>query len=218
MYEKADGNTPKEKTNSIRRKLEADKREAAKREEERLKQPVITDTPKRVDNPTYGHRDVTNEWLRKAIPNSHPVTDIETFVQDGATYVVDGKNVKFEYSEYEKGIAGLISRKLGGEIRMMPKVNYPFNVSTPDYIFRGERYDLKQMHKSTSKHAVYNRIHDSLLKGQADHFVLEITGNPLGFSEISRQVEEAFTSYNLRGVKSVVIIEDGIIKRVIERK
>lgn len=215
MYERAEGNTPKEKINSIRRELEAEKREAAKREEERYKQPVVTDTPKRVDNPTYGYKDVTNEWLRKAITNSHPVTDIETFVQDGVTYVVDGTNIKFEYSEHEKIIAESLSRQLGGEVRMMPKVQGKIeHISTPDYLFRGERYDLKTPEKINKK-TIFNAVHGK--REQADNFVIDITQNGMSIEQAEEQIQNLFYDKYATFVNKIILVKEYEILRVFER-
>jgi len=184
---------------------------------EASKDVIVTNTPKKPESPTYGYNDVTREWLDKATPNSHEVRDLRGFVQDGQVYIVDGKNVKLDYDDHEKEIAELLESKLGGDIRMMPKVSGDFkNVRTPDYLFRGERFDLKTMSRSTSKNAVYNRLSES--QNQADNFVLDITQNPLGTEEIMRQAENVFTSYHLRGVQRLIIVEQNEITRILERK
>lgn len=228
IYENAKGSTAQEKINSIRQELDAANREeinARKRElyaleKERLKQPVVTDTPKTVESPVYGHRDVTNEWLKKAIPNSHPVTDIESFVQDGISYAVDGKNVKFEYSDHEKEIAEILRRQLGGEIRMMPKVQGEYKgISTPDYIFRNKRYDLKDLN-AKSDGVIYNAIHKK--RKQADCFVINVQSNKSGLSreESIKQAQEIFSEKHKHTafVKEIILIENGTIIGIYERK
>ena len=224
QYDNAEGRTWREKLNSIRREqyaenpeaYRAQKRESYARVRERKKEPIVTDTPQKPANPTYGHKDVTNDWLKQAIPNSHPVRDIESFTQDGVTYIVDGEKVKFKYDAHEKKIAELLQRELGGEIGMMPKADDPQHVRTPDYFFRGERYDLKTMSRSESRNAVYNRVNEA--QDQAASFVLDITGNPLGREEIIRQSELIFQNYNTRGVKRIILIEDEVIIKILERK
>lgn len=215
MYENAEGSTPKEKIKSIRQSLEVEKRETAKEEEDRLKRPIVTNTPKRVDNPTYGHRDVTNDWLKKAIPNSHPVTDVETFVQDGITYTVDNKNVKFEYTEREKEIAELLRRNLGGEVRMMPKVQGIYeHISTPDYLFKDNRYDLKTPEKCNVK-TVYNAIHDK--REQADNFIIDISLNNMSPEEAMRQIKNIYYDKYTTFVNTIILVKDDTIIRIFER-
>ena len=223
IIDDAEGDTVDEKLNSIRRaehaedpeKDNARKRELYAAEQERLKKPVHTDTPKYPDTPVYRFRDVTNDMLKKSVPNSHSVSDITSFVQDGASYTVDGKDIHFNYNTSEKQIAELLSRELGGEIRMMPKVEKPERVQTPDYIFRGQRWDLKAMRTSTSKNAVYNRINEC--QDQADHFVLDITGNPLEQEELFRQAGAIFLSRHTRRVQSIILIDNGVIVKILER-
>lgn len=215
VYENAEGSTPKEKIKSIRHNIEAEKRETAKGEEERLKSPIVTDTPKRVENPTYGHRDVTNDWLKKAIPNSHPVTDVETFVQDGITYTVDGDNVKFIYEENEKRIAELFAHDLGGDIRMMPKIEKPDGKQTPDFIFRGQRYDLKTPEK-INKNTFFNAVHNK--REQANNFVFDISKNGMSIEQAVNQIEGLYTSKYTTFIERVVLVKNGKVIRVYERE
>ena len=224
QYQSAEGNTPQDKINSIRRELDSANREeinARKRklyaqEKELLKQPVVTDTPKKVENPVYGHRDVTNEWLKKAIQNSHPVTDIETFVQDGITYAVDGKNVKFEYTEHEKEIAEVLRRQLGGEVRMMPKVQGKIeHISTPDYLFRGERYDLKTPEKINRK-TFFNAVHGK--REQADNFIIDISQNRMSIEQAEEQTQSLYNDKYASFVNRIILVKDNEILRVFERE
>lgn len=179
---------------------------------------VISNTPQKPDSLSRGCDDVTKEWLDNATPNSHEVSEVTEFKQDGTVYRVDGVNVQLSYDDHEKEIAELLKQRLGGDIRLMPTVKGKFkNIKTPDYLFRGERYDLKTMSKSASSRAVYNRIKESL--DQADNFVLDITNNPLGTQEILRQIEEEiFTNYSTRSVKVVIVVENGEIIKILKRK
>lgn len=176
---------------------------------------VTTDTPKKPELSTYGCVDVTKDWLDHATPNSHTIRDVAVFNQDGVRYEVDGRDVKLDYSAREKTIAELLESRLGGELLMMPRVDNPGSVKTPDYIFRGMRYDLKSMSKSSSKNAVYNRINESL--GQADNFILDITGNPLGRQELERQAEKIFYSRHTRSVRTIILVENNEIVRILRR-
>lgn len=224
QYNNAEGTNPQDKINSMRREQyakDADKINARKRElyelhKDKKNQPIVTNTPKKVTNPTYGHKDVTKDWFNNATPNSHPIVYQKVFEQDGVTYKVDGNNVLFAYSDHEKSIAELLREELGGDIRIMPKVNKPDGVQTPDYIFRGNRYDLKTMRKSKSQNAIYNRIKDC--QDQADNFILDITGNSLSKEELYRQAEGIFNSYHARRVQSIILIDNNEIIRIYERK
>lgn len=179
---------------------------------------VISNTPQKPDSLSRGCDDVTQEWLDNATPNSHEVTEVTEFEQDGVVYRVDGVNVQLSYDEHEKEIAELLKKKLGGDIRLMPKVSGKYSgVQTPDYLFRGQRYDLKTMDSSTSKRAVYNALKPK--QEQADNFILDITNNPLGRQEIIRQIkEDLFCTISTRGTKVIILVENGEIVNIFRRK
>ena len=231
MYRSAEGSTWEEKVNSMRREqyarnkeyINGQKRAAYQERKDTLKSltqsvsgTVVTNSPRKPEKPVYGCNDVTQDWLNHATPNSHPVEEITAFTQDGVSYTVDGRSVKLDYSKHEKEIAELLESTLGGEIYLMPRVEYPKSVETPDYLFKGERLDLKTMSNSTSKNAVYNRLNEA--QGQASSFVLDISGNSLGSNEIVRQANEIFQSYHTRGIKCIIIVEDGEIISILKRK
>lgn len=165
---------------------------------------------------TRGCRNVTQEWIDRATPNSHEVKDLHEFTQDGVTYKTDGINVKHEYDDHEKAIAELLESKFGGELWMMPTVKGKYlHVRTPDYLFRGRRFDLKTMMNGTSKQAVYKVVTDK--PEQADNFILDVTNSPLGDEEILRQAREVFESYNARGVNTIIIFHGEDVLQILER-
>lgn len=178
---------------------------------------VTSNSPKKPQKASYGFVDATQEWLDNATPNSHIIRDVAVLNQDGIRYEVDGSNVKLEYDSHEKEIANLLERWFGGELLMLPTVKGKFKgISTPDYIFRGERIDLKTLKNSTSKRAVFNRLNPS--QEQASNFVLDITNNPLGRAEILRQIEDIYSDYSTRGVNVIIVVENNQLIRVYERK
>ena len=110
---------------------------------------------------SYTHLDVYKRQLEMyaaATPNSHRVQDLQEYAVGGMTYKVDGHNVQLDYSAHEKEIAELLERELGGEIYMVPRVNNPQGVRTPDYLFRGKGYDLKTLESKAGQNTIYQRI------------------------------------------------------------
>ena len=51
---------------------------------------------------------------------------------------LDSSEVTTTDLEHEKEIAELLERELGGEIYMVPRVNNPQGVRTPDYLSEGK--------------------------------------------------------------------------------
>lgn len=159
--------------------------------------------------------DVTEKWMEEASPNSHEVVDLSEYTLNGTTYKVDGKHVLLDYSDKEKQIAQLLKRELGGEIFMVPRVLDPPGISTPDYIFRGEAFDLKEL-SGTSKNLIYNVV--SKKKRQAGNFILEITQCPLDESELYKQADDIYWSRHTAFVDKIIFIKDGQIRKIFRRK
>ena len=165
-------------------------------------------------SPKMLYKDVTDDWLKNATPNSHNVVDLLEFKIGEVTYVVDGKYVVLDYSEKEKQIGELLKNKLGGEIYMVPRVLKPNGISTPDYIFRGERFDLKQLF-GESKNLVYNAI--AKKKNQSNNFILDITECPLFTETIYEQAEQIYRSTHTRFVDTIIIIKEGNILKILTK-
>ena len=176
-----------------------------------------TSTPfatSRSDNRNY--IDITGAWYPDAKPNSHPVVDLQEYVVGGVTYKVDGRNVQLDYKPYEKEIAELLEREVGGEIFMVPRVNNPQGVKTPDFLFHGKGYDLKTLHNPTGKNPIFNRIQNA--KGQSKNFILDLTDAGLDDKLIQKQLEKVFSDKSTEFVDEVVIIRNGKIEKVLKRQ
>lgn len=159
--------------------------------------------------------DVTKNWYPNAKPDSHSVQDLDEYVVNGVTYRVDGRNVQLQYTPHEKEIAELLAREVGGEIYMVPRVNNPQGISTPDYLFHGKGYDLKTIGKTTGKNPLFNRIKKA--KGQARNFILDITNSELAEDIVDSQIDKVFWSKETQFVNEIVIVKDGKIVKVVKR-
>lgn len=122
------------------------------------------------------HIDITKEWINSATPNSNKVLDLNYYVHEGIKYSVDGKYIVLDYSKKEKEIAVWLEKNFGGEIYMIPRINIPENIKTPDYIFKGEKRDLKVINGKSNQvfyHAIYNK------SNQSNNFIFDITNSSL---------------------------------------
>ena len=160
-------------------------------------------------------KDVTDRWIKEATPNSHEVIDLKEYVVNGITHVVDNKNIVLDYSSKERRIAELLEGTFGGEVKMVPRVLNPERVSTPDYLYKGEPFDLKEI-KGTSKNVIYNAI--SKKKRQASNFILDITECPLDRDEINRQVGDIYRSTHTRFVDKIIIVDNNEVIQVYQRE
>lgn len=161
-----------------------------------------------------GFKDATNEWKKTATPDSHKIEDLYNYEIGDIVYNVDGKNVVLDYSEKEKQVAELLKKELGGRIAMVPRILNPQGISTPDYMFRGKAFDLKEL-TGTSKHLIYNAI--AKKKRQASNFILDISKCPLDEKEIFHQIDYIYWSRHTSFVQDVIVIKNGKIEKIYER-
>lgn len=162
-----------------------------------------------------GFEDVTAQYFATAAPNSHAVQDLLTYVVYDTAYMVDGDHVVLDYTPHEKEVAELLERELGGEFFMVPRVNTPEGVSTPDYLFRGQAYDLKTLGPKAGKNAIYNRVKKA--RRQAKNFVVDITRALLDEAFIGEQLQKIYTMNETAFVDEVIVIEGGNIIKIVKR-
>lgn len=159
--------------------------------------------------------DITGRWYPDANPNSHPVLELQEYASDGATYKVDGHNVVLDHDAHEKEIAELLEREVGGEIYLVPRVNNPQGVSTPDYLFHGRGYDLKTLSEKAGPNTMFQRVKKA--KRQSRNFIIDVSDTKLDRETIAQQISKIFWSENTRFVDEIVIINDGRIVQVAKR-
>lgn len=159
--------------------------------------------------------DITGKWYPNAKPNSHPVLELQEYTPGGETYKVDGHNVVLDHDPHEKEIAELLEREVGGEIYLVPRVNNPQGVSTPDYLFHGRGYDLKTLGEKAGPNTMFQRVKKA--KRQSRNFIIDVSDTKLDREMIDQQISKIFWSENTRFVDEIVIINDGRIVRVAKR-
>lgn len=178
--------------------------------------PAPAATPKPASQAEKNYKDITGKWYPDAKPGSHTVQDLQEVTVNGVTYKVDGHNVVLDYTPHEKEIAELLEREVGGEIFMVPRVNNPQGVSTPDYMFHGKAYDLKTLGKDAGKNTIFNRVKNA--KKQARHFIIDVTeAVKLDDQIIDGQLEKIFQDRDTLFVDEVVILRGGKFVKVLKR-
>lgn len=152
------------------------------------------------------YRNITKSFMKKSTPNSHKKKDAEYFEDaKGNKYYVDGKNVVLDYSESEKNVANWLKETFGGEIYMLPRINIPEGIQTADYLFRGEKWDLKEI-KSTGKNVLDNRVNG--LKKQANNFIFDISNTTISIKEIKNQIDKLYESPNRKWINKIMLIKN----------
>lgn len=169
---------------------------------------VIKDEPKYLDK--------TKEWLKKATPNSHEIIDLDNYItDDGKKYKVDGKNVVLDYSQEERIVAEWLKNTFGGEIKMVPRVNNPDNIKTPDFIWNNEKWDLKTINGSGKR-----VIEDAIKKKrkQADNFIFDITPSKIEKDNLYDQLHKIYNSKTTDWVNKIVVKQNDDVIVIYEKK
>ena len=167
------------------------------------------------DVENYNYVDVTQKWLDNATPNSHEIIDAQYFeTSDGTKYYVDGKNVVLDYSDIEKQNAEWLESKFGGELYMVPRVNNPDNIETPDYLFRNEKWDLK-IPTGTGKRMIEDLIKKK--EKQAHNFIFDISKTKLEKENLFSQLKKIYNSKTTNWVDKIIVKENDELIFIYER-
>lgn len=166
-------------------------------------------------NNVNSYEDATKKWLEAATPNSHKLKDMNYFEHDGKKYFVDGNNVVLDYSRQEKEVAEWLEDTFGGEIYMVPRINKPDNISTPDYIWKNEKWDLKEI-IGDSNRAIDNAIKRK--KEQSNNFIIDITKNKLSEDLLIKQVEKIYSTSGREWIDKIILKKEKEIVVIYKRK
>lgn len=158
--------------------------------------------------------DVTKEWTTNITPST-TVEYLESFEVNGKKYIVDGKHVLLNPSQNELRVASLMAQSFGDKVQLVPRILQPQGIKTPDYIFRGERFDLKTI-EGTGKNVLYDSIKKK--SGQSSNFIFDITNSPLDENELLRQAEAIFSSSHREFVDKLILVKKDRVLRVMKRK
>ncbi len=146
--------------------------------------------------------DITQEWLDKATPNSHKVLDMNYFEHEGIKYEVDGKNVVLDYSEKEKTIAEWLESSFGGELYMVPRINNPSGIKTPDYMYKNENWDLKTI-SGKSNQALYHSVYNK--NKQSNNFIFDISSSELSMKEGKQQIDKLYKRTDITFINEIIV-------------
>ena len=159
--------------------------------------------------------DDTSRWQAVSPKKAKVVEDLTEYTVNGTTYKVGGKHVVLDYSKEEKEIADLIADKYGKSVQMVPRINFPLGVSTPDYLIDGKKYDLK-VPKGNGKNTLYGIIKSK--KRQSNNFVVSMDKCNMDDNEVKKQVESIYKSQHTMFVDEIVVIRGNDIAKAYRRK
>ncbi len=156
--------------------------------------------------------EITGTWTSKSsknitIVNKYEIGEVFKYKED--KYLIDNAKVKYELKYEEIEIALFISTISSKDIIILPKVNYPERIKTPDYyiIDDNEYYDFKDTIGKSPQliwHALVNN------EKQSHNFIIRINNKYVNWREIERQLSDVY--FRLKWVKNIAIIKDNKIK------
>lgn len=207
------------KKSSIKTKAWQDKLNAFT-EENKLKRDYTREHIKgykdvKIKNKDNKYVDITEETLSKS-KQKYKLTEQQYYIdEDGTRYNVDNKYVILKPTEREKEVANMLGELYGGKIKIIPRVNEPKNIKTPDYIVKNRRYDLKQI-SGNGKYVIQGNLKGK--QKQADNFVIDITKSEMSIDEAIRQIENIYNSKHFLWLDRIILLKDKEFLKIFKRK
>lgn len=162
------------------------------------------------------YKDVTQEWLDAVDHNNvGKVIELDYFEKDGIRY--DSSNATFDdrYGVNEKNVASWLVDTFRENVEMVPRVNTPEGISTPDYIFKGEGWDLKTI-KGNKNQTIYRSVVNQ--SEQASNFIIDLSKyKSITFDDALDHVIKLFSRKDTSFIDNILIREDDKL-RVIKKK
>lgn len=169
----------------------------------------------KIKNEDNKYIDITEETLSKG-KQKYKLTEQQYYIdEDGNRYNVDNKYVILKPTEREKEVANMLGELYGGKIKIIPRVNEPKNIKTPDYIVKNRRYDLKQI-SGNGKYVIQGNLKGK--QKQADNFVIDITKSEMSTDEAIRQIENIYNSKHFLWLDRIILLKDKEFLKIFKRK
>ena len=164
---------------------------------------------------TNSYIDITKNLIGNANPNSYEILDAKYFVFKEKKYKVDGKNVVIDYSKKEKEVAEWLESTFGGELYMLPRINFPEGIQTADYLFRGEYWDLKEIN-GNGKNVFFHAVEKH--EKQSHNFIFDVSNSTLTDLEIDDRINSLYKLPKLKWLDKIVIKRDKILIKITKKK
>lgn len=132
--------------------------------------------------------------------------------KNGVAYTVDGHNVVSDHSNHEHSVANWLSAKTGLKVDILPRVNYPKNIKTPDYLIGGVPFDLKGF-SGGGKYVIDNNARKA--KEQTPNIIFDATKSPLSDEDLLRQLNDVYQS-GRRGLGIAILKRGSEIVAVVQ--
>lgn len=161
------------------------------------------------------YEDVTDKLLSRGT-QKYKIKEQNYFIDDNKNkYIVDNKYVLLEPTQREKEVANMLGKLYGGKINIIPRINKPLGIKTPDYMLKGKKYDLKQI-TGNGKYVIEGNIKNK--QNQANNFIIDITQSKLSEEDSVKQIQKIYNSARYNWVDRMAIIKDKDFIKIYKRK
>lgn len=164
------------------------------------------------------YQDITKFYLDKKIKKIGKVISkieiLEYYELDGKKYYIDGKYIKICAKDIEIQVAKFLKDTFGETVYLIPKVDYPPNIPTPDYLWQEEYWDLKEI-LGNSKRNVDDKIKKAKL--QSSNFIIDNSKLIMSNEEAIRQIEHIYRDKERWWVDKIILIENNKIIKAFKR-
>lgn len=133
---------------------------------------------------------------------------------NGIRHNVDGKHVILEPTQREIEVANILGEVMGGTISIIPRVNEPISIKTPDYIINKERYDLKEI-TGGGKYVIEGNLKNK--REQSNNFIIDITYAKINLKEIKKQIQYICNSKRYLWIDKIFVISGNDVEFVCKR-
>lgn len=158
------------------------------------------------------YQDITDQYTTK---KKFQLKKQKYFVgTDGTRYNVDGKHVILKPTEREIMVAKILGEAIGGRVNIIPRINKPFGIKTPDYIINDEKFDLKEI-TGGGKYTIQGNIKGK--EKQSNNFIVDISNAKMDIKEAYRQIENIYNSKHYLWLNKIVLVKDDKIVKVYKR-
>lgn len=171
---------------------------------------MTQNTDKKEEEMNY--QDITNQYNTK---KRYQIKKQKYFInEDGTKYNVDGKHVVLEPTQKEIEIAVLLGEAVGGKVNIIPRINMPFGIKTPDYIINDEKFDLKEI-TGGGKYAIQGNLKGK--QKQSNNFIIDISNAKFDTKEAQRQIENIYNSKHYMWLNKILLVQDKSIINAYKR-
>ena len=162
------------------------------------------------------YRDITVEMYKTAKPKTGKVMIMDYVENDGKKYFVDNSKVIYKHSKREIEVAYLLNEIFGGDVKVLPNINFPQGIKTSDYIFRNERIDLKTIISKRNKDCLKTSLRNK--ERQAHNFIIDNTAKKVSTESMIKQMKEIYELKGFLWVDTIYLLENKNFIKIFKRK